>query len=227
MDESTIDADYLIVGAGAAGMAFADSLLTDTNTNIAIVDRHHRPGGHWNDAYPFVRLHQPAANYGVNSRPLGSGAKDEVGLNKGLYELASGQEVLSHFDLVMQQRFLSSGRVRYFPMSDFVDDGCITSLLSGRRRAVRAAKIVDATHSKMSVPSTHRPQYTVSPGVTCVPLNDLPRVAHTHAAYVVIGAGKTGMDACIWLLDNGADPDSIRWIMPRFVVVEPLQVPAR
>ena len=215
MDESTIDADYLIVGAGAAGMAFADSLLTDTNTNIAIVDRHHRPGGHWNDAYPFVRLHQPAANYGVNSRPLGSGAKDEVGLNKGLYELASGQEVLSHFDLVMQQRFLSSGRVRYFPMSDFVDDGCITSLLSGRRRAVRAAKIVDATHSKMSVPSTHRPQYTVSPGVTCVPLNDLPRVAHTYAAYVVIGAGKTGMDACIWLLDNGADPDSIRWIMPR------------
>ena len=32
---------------------------------------------------------------------------------------------------------------------------------------------------------------------------------------MVIGAGKTGMDACIWLLENGADPDRIRWIVPR------------
>ena len=31
------------------------------------------PGGHWNDAYDFVRLHQPAITYGVNSRSLGSG----------------------------------------------------------------------------------------------------------------------------------------------------------
>ncbi len=26
------------------------------------------PGGHWTRAYPFVRLHQPSAYYGVNSR---------------------------------------------------------------------------------------------------------------------------------------------------------------
>ena len=31
----------------------------------------------------------------------------------------------------------------------------------------------------------------------------------------MIGAGKTGMDACIWLLDNGADPDRITWIVSR------------
>ena len=113
MTNPVIEADYLIVGAGAAGMAFADSLLAETQTTIVMADRHHRPGGHWNDAYSFVRLHQPAALYGVNSRPLGTGAKDEVGLNKGLYELASGQEVLSHFDLAMQQRFLASGRVAH------------------------------------------------------------------------------------------------------------------
>ena len=215
MPNPVIEADYLIVGAGAAGMAFADSLLTETQATIVMADRHHRPGGHWNDAYSFVRLHQPAATYGVNSRPLGSGAKDEVGLNKGFYELASGQEVLSHFDLAMQQRFLPSGRVRYFPMSDVGDDGSVTSLISGQRRTVRARKIVDATYSKMAVPSTHPPQYAIAPGIICVPPNDLPRIASAHAAYVVIGAGKTGMDACIWLLENGADPGSIRWIMPR------------
>ena len=60
--------DYLIIGSGAAGMSFADQLLTETNANIVIVDRHHQPGGHWNDTYSFVRLHAPSAFYGVGSR---------------------------------------------------------------------------------------------------------------------------------------------------------------
>ncbi len=51
--------DYLVIGSGAMGMAFSDSLLTETDANLIIVDKHHQPGGHWNDAYPFVRLHQP------------------------------------------------------------------------------------------------------------------------------------------------------------------------
>ncbi|MFN9772152.1 MAG: NAD(P)-binding protein [Burkholderiales bacterium] len=39
-----------MVGAGAAGLAFADTLLAETDATIAIVDRRGRPGGHWNDA---------------------------------------------------------------------------------------------------------------------------------------------------------------------------------
>ena len=45
-----IEADYVIVGAGCAAMSFADTLLSDTDATIAIVDRRHAPGGHWNDA---------------------------------------------------------------------------------------------------------------------------------------------------------------------------------
>ena len=153
MRQSVIEVDYLIVGAGAAGMAFADSLVTETKSTIAILDRQHRPGGHWTNAYPFVRLHQPSAFYGVNSRPLGTGAKDEFGLNKGFYELASGSEVVSYFDLVMRQQFLPSGRVQYFPMSELTDDGVITSLVSGGQRAVKARKIVDATYSCTAIPA--------------------------------------------------------------------------
>ena len=115
----------------------------------------------------------------------------------------------------MQQQFLASGRVRYFPMSDASDDGTVTSLLSGEKTIISARKVVDATHSKMNVPSTHTPGFSVSPDVAFIPLNALPRVAHAHDSYVVIGAGKTGMDAIIWLLDNGAPPDKIRWIVPR------------
>ena len=66
-----VKADYLIVGSGAMGMAFADVILTESDATLVMVDRHDKPGGHWNDAYPFVRLHTPSAFYGVSSRPLG------------------------------------------------------------------------------------------------------------------------------------------------------------
>jgi cation diffusion facilitator CzcD-associated flavoprotein CzcO len=52
-----LETDYLVLGAGAAAMAFADELLTHSKATVAIVDRRHAPSGHWLDAYPFVRLH--------------------------------------------------------------------------------------------------------------------------------------------------------------------------
>lgn len=54
MAEQAVAADYVIKGAGAAGMAFADAVLTESDASVVIVDRRDRPGGHWNDAYPFV-----------------------------------------------------------------------------------------------------------------------------------------------------------------------------
>jgi hypothetical protein len=216
MTMTPIDTDYLVIGAGAIGMAFVDTLLTDTDAQIVMVDRHHRPGGHWNEAYPFVRLHQPAAQYGVNSRELSHGLKDSVGLNAGMYGLSSGAELVAYFDQVMQQRFLPSGRVRFLPMSQVVGSYEVESLVTGARQPVQVRKkVVDGTHSRMQVPATTPPRYSVAPGVQCVPLNELARLARPQAGYVVVGAGKTGMDACIWLLEHGVDPDHIRWIMPR------------
>jgi hypothetical protein len=212
-----MDTDYLIVGAGAMGMAFADTILNETEeATVTIVDKHARPGGHWNDAYPFVRLHQPSAFYGVNSRPLGDDRIDVVGWNAGMYELASGAEVLTYYDHLMHRDFLPSGRVRYVPMSEYdpaSDD--IVSLTTGERTTIDAATLVDASYMKVSVPSQRPPSYAVADGVHCAPLNDLPNIARPADGYVVIGAGKTGADACLWLLKNGVDPDDIRWVMPR------------
>ncbi|MBC7715657.1 MAG: NAD(P)/FAD-dependent oxidoreductase [Pseudorhodobacter sp.] len=197
-------------------MAFVDTLLTDTDAQIVMVDRHHRPGGHWNEAYPFVRLHQPAAAYGVNSLELGHGKKDTVGLNAGMYSLSSGAELLAYFDQVMQQRFLPSGRVRFLPMSQVVGAYEVESLLTGARQAVTVRrKVVDGTHSRMQVPSTTPPRYAVASAVRCVPLNELAKLSRPQAGYVVVGAGKTGMDACLWLLEQGVNPDQIQWVMPR------------
>lgn len=140
------ETDYLIIGAGAVGMAFADTLLTETDAHLTIVDREAAPGGHWNHAYPFVTLHQPSMLYGVNSLPLGTGAKDTDGHNAGLYELSSGTEVRAYFEQVMRRIFLPSGRVTYHPLSEYKGNGTFVSLTSGATSKLRVRrKTVDAS----------------------------------------------------------------------------------
>lgn len=210
-----IETDYLIVGSGAVGMAFADVLLSETDARIAMVDRYAKPGGHWNVAYPFVTLHQPSAFYGVSSRELSRGEIDRVGLNAGLNDLASGAEVSAYFDDVMRQQFLPTGRVQYFPMCDYAGDRRFTARLTGESYEVSAAKIVDCTFLNTSTPSTHTPNFMRDPGARFIPVNDLPRVTDAPDGFTIIGGGKTGIDACLWLLQHGVDPGKIRWIMPR------------
>ena len=212
---STIDADYVVVGAGAMGMAFVDEILTHSDATVAMVDRHARPGGHWNDAYPYVRLHQPSFFYGVSSARLGSDRIDAVGLNAGLSELASGPEVCAYFDQVMQRRFLASGRVDYLPGANY-RDGEATIAASGATVTMNARRaVVDATYMKVTVPSTTPPKYEVDDGATVIPPNLLPQMEQPADGYVVIGAGKTAFDAILWLVDQRVDPGQIRWIAPR------------
>lgn len=216
MSSETIETDYLIIGAGAMGMAFADIILTESDKSVVIVDMHQKPGGHWNDAYPFVTLHQPSAYYGVSSKELSKGIIDTTGLNKGLQDLATGPEIMAYFDEVMRYQFLPTGRVTYLPMCKYVGDGKIEALTSDKTYAVKAReKIVDATWLKTTVPSTHTPNFEVADGVRMMPLNDLPKVMEQPSRYVIIGGGKTGIDAVIWLLENHVDPDKIHWVRPR------------
>jgi len=220
------ETDYLIVGAGAVGLAFADALLDeDPDCHITFVDKHAKPGGHWNDAYSFVALHQPSAFYGVNSMAFASEQIDTHGPNKGLYALASGTEVLAYFEKVMNLRLLPSGRVTYHRLAEFKGrdaDGTATirGVLSGEvtRIAVRR-KLVDATFYQTSVPSTHTRAFAVDEHVRIAIPGDLPalwqRPAEIPQDFVILGGGKTAMDVGVWLIEAGVDPSRIHWVRPR------------
>jgi hypothetical protein len=215
-----IETDYLVIGAGASGMAFTDALIADADVDAVLVDRRHSPGGHWNDAYPFVRLHQPSATYGVNSRPLGTETIDTTGPNAGFYERATGVEVCDYFRRVLEEQLVGSGRVRFFGQSDYLgDDGgehAFVARLTGRTTTVRVRRrLVDATYLETSVPATHTPAFSIGDGVELIPVGELVHVTDAPAGFTVLGAGKTAMDACSFLLDNGVDPDDIRWVRPR------------
>lgn len=215
-----IETDYLVVGAGASGMAFVDSLITESDAEVVIVDRRHRPGGHWLDAYPFVRLHGPSATYGVNSRVLGSDHIDTAGPNAGFYERATGAEICAYFDRLLNEDLISSGRVCFFGMCDYrgadSEGHHLVSFLTGAETTVKVRRrLVDATYVESSIPSRHTPTFAVEPGVRVIPPNDLVELHDGAAGFTIIGAGKTAMDTCSWLLDAGVDADSIQWIRKR------------
>ena len=215
-----LETDYLVVGAGASGMAFVDSLLSSSASEVVLVDRRHRPGGHWLDAYPFVRLHQPSAYYGVNSRVLGSNAIDATGPNAGFYERATASEISDYYNRVLEERFVASGRVRFVPMSEYRGEDAeghqIVSLLNGAPTTVRVRrKLVDATYVESEIPSMHTPNFAIDEGIRFMPPNGLVHLREPASGFTVIGAGKTAVDTCCWLLDAGIAPDAIRWIKPR------------
>lgn len=215
-----IETDYLVVGAGASGMAFADALAHHSDADVVLVDRRHHPGGHWLDAYPFVRLHQPSATYGVDSRRLGDDRIDTAGPNAGFYERATAAEICDYFGRVLDEDLVPTGRVRFLGMSDYrgvdSDGHHVVSLLTGADTTIRVRrKLVDATYTESSIPSRHTPGFVIDPDVRCVPPNDLVDLDEPAAGFTVIGAGKTAGDTCAWLLDAGVDPDAIEWIRPR------------
>jgi hypothetical protein len=216
---AAIETDYLVIGAGAAGMAFADALIADSDADVVLVDRRHGPGGHWNDAYPFVRLHAPSALYGVNSRQLGSDVIDQDGPNAGLYPRATAAEICSYYQQVLDEQLLASGRVRFFGMSDYSADAGghrLTSLLTGQTTTIRVRKrVVDARYLEPSIPATHVPPFAIEPGARLIPVNGLAGLSGQPTGFTILGGGKTAIDACLWLLGAGVPPDAIRWVRPR------------
>ncbi len=214
-----VNTDYLVIGAGARGLAFADALVTEADVDVTVIDPRQAPGGHWVDTYPFVRLHTPSAYYGVNSLALGRDRIDQAGENAGYYERATGEEV-SGYLAEAAGRLTMTERVHLLTAHEHLGTGSdgeqVRDLSTGELHNVAVRrKVVDARYLEASIPATHAVPFEVAPGVRFAPINDLPEAAQPGCSYTVLGSGKTAVDACIWLLDNDVEPDRIRWVRPR------------
>jgi hypothetical protein len=152
----------------------------------------------------------------VNSLPLGENRIDDWGTNIGLLERATAPEICGYYARVMQHCLLPSGRVEYFPNCDYVGDNRFVSRLTGETYEVEVGRaVVDANYLCPAVPATTPFPFEVEAGARCIAINELSRPHEAPSGYVIIGAGKTAMDACLWLLQNAVAPERIRWIKPR------------
>lgn len=214
-----VETDYLVVGAGAAGMAFVDALVDhDPQARVILVDRRTGVGGHWLDAYPFVRLHQASQFYGVASTPMGTGRLQTEGPEAGLHERATGAEIAAYYAKVLDDRLLASGRVEFYPGHEHLGGGTLRSLDAGGTLDVHVRRrVVDAQYLSPDIPATTPPPFAVDDGARVVPVGSLPSLepGGMPERWVVVGSGKTATDACIWLLAQGVDPDAICWVRPR------------
>src|SRR5512145_1076000 len=185
------ETDYLVVGAGAMGMAFTDALIDHADVRVALVDRRHSVGGHWLDAYPFVRLHQASAFYGVASTLLGGGHVQQRGPEAGLQERATVSEICAYYENVLTDRMLQSGKVEFFANCEYVADRQIVSRISGQRFEVpQRCRIVDARYLAPDIPADTPPPFSVAEGARVIPVGELARLVEAPRQYVIVGSGK-------------------------------------
>jgi hypothetical protein len=212
----TVRVDYLVIGAGASGIAFTDALIDHADVRVAIVDRRHGCGGHWLDAYPFVRLHQASQFYGAASTLLGGGRVQQRGPEQGLQERATAPEICSYYERIVAERMLASGKVELFTSCEYLGERRFRSTISGETFDVpETCRVVDARYLAPRIPANTPAPFSIEDGVSVIPVNDIVRIREAPSQYVIVGSGKTATDAIVWLLGRGVDPNTIVWIRPR------------
>ena len=205
MATGSTETDYLVVGAGAMGMAFTDALIDHADVHVTLVDRRYAAGGHWQDAYPFVQLHQASLFYGVASTVLGTGAVQQTGPETGLQERARQPEIQAYYDDILHRDYHADG-----------SSHLVTSRVSGETVEIDVRRrVVDATYLAPTIPATTPPPFGVADDAQVVAVNDLARLEAAPSDFVIVGSGKTATDAIVWLLANGVEPGRIVWVRSR------------
>ena len=140
----TVRYDLCIVGAGYAGLnaAFVASEYLPATARVLILDKHQQAGGMWNDAYPYVRLHQPYQMFTAGN------IKWSLGRERSY--LASRDEVAAHLRECLDaisKRFVVDARWGWEYL-DHCEDGASVHVrsraLDGAMTTFCAARFIDA-----------------------------------------------------------------------------------
>jgi len=231
-----LECDYLIVGAGSSPLAFLDTLLTELpDKKVIIIDKKSAPGGHWVDSYGFVHLHQPSLVYGIASKQL-EGNWLKLMLWNGMLpwkHRASKEEILNYYRSFVEEK-VASKQLQFFPNTiyDFekgensVEDGIhyFSSVDGSATYKVKVnEKLVDGTKGECIIPHENPLPFPVDEGIHVMTPNQIydayqqkgeTRKAMLKNKYVVLGAGKTGADAIVYLQrEMKIDPANIAWVI--------------
>jgi len=226
------ECDYLIVGAGATTLAFLDTLVTELpdDTKFVLVDKKAAPGGHWIDSYGYVQLHQPSIVYGIASKQL-EGNWLKCMLTQFMMpwnHRANKIEILKYFaDFVEENKKqidFYSDSVYDFEKSN--EDVHFFSSMDGSvsYKVKVNVKLIDGSANENIVPHNSPLQFPVDEEVRVMTTNQVYDAHNENQKemrtnkYVVLGAGKTGMDAVVYLQRTmKIDPVDIAWVISQDV----------
>jgi hypothetical protein len=193
--------DLCIVGAGYAGLnaAFVASEHLPATARVLLLDKHQRAGGMWNDAYSYVRLHQPYQMFTAGN------IKWSLGRERSY--LATRDEVAAHLRYcldVITKRLDVDARWGWEYLGHTED---ATSVLvrvrapAGTVNTFAAARLIDARSFDVEptepLPLASRQVHSIAPqeldGSGLLSSGD-------DQAVWVIGSGKTAMDTVVALV---------------------------
>lgn len=199
--------DLVVVGAGIAGLnaLSAASEYLPKGARALLIDQKDAPGGMWNTAYDYVRLHQPHPMFTVGNmkwdwqKPRDYlAARDEVQaqLARSLGPVGEKLDLQSRFGQTVAR--CVEVETNNGPMAEVVfhtngDAGNPTTVSA--KRAIHASGLNYALAEPLSLSSENI--------VSIIP-QDLARTLDTHpcAPIVVVGGGKTGMDTVLAALSK-------------------------
>jgi len=246
MNPPILTCDYLVIGAGAASLAFIDTLLTEMpSTKIILVDKNVAPGGHWVHDYDYITLHHPSIVYGLSSKQLeGNWLKCIFGKRLLPWKhQATKKEIVKYFQDFVDEK-VASGQIDYYPgceynitgqkihveNSDSADKQKHTfSSLDGKTQYIVQVreKLVNGILGECLIPSQCPVQFEVHANINMITPNQLYDSHQVQVAtkergpkiqYVVLGYGKTAMDAVVYMLkEMKVIRDDISWIIPNDV----------
>lgn len=190
--------DLCVVGAGYAGLnaAFVASQYLPGTARVLVLDKHQQAGGMWNDAYSYVRLHQPYQ--------LFTAGNIAWSLSRERSYLATRDEVAAHLRHCLD---VISGRLDVdarwgWEWLDHTENGSSIVVTArgpdGEVRTFTAERFIDATgfdiESNDPLPASSRHVRSIAPRE----LEDSGLMSDDHTEPVwVIGSGKTAMDTIV------------------------------
>jgi hypothetical protein len=181
---SNPDFDLIIVGAGFSGLnALAAAIKVAPELKIAVIEATNRVGGHWNTAYPFVRLHHWAYGIGESFGLVpGDGTRDDVLLYAGQVL----DEIMAREDLDVTILW----DTRYFGVS-----GKAMLTVRTNNGTLTAGRLIDTV--RYGIPALR------STSTLGVLPHDLPALIPVSSQqFVIVGSGKTAMDTLRYLGQN-------------------------
>lgn len=201
MGNGSKDFDLCIVGAGYAGLnaAFVASQYLPATARVLLLDKHEQAGGMWNDAYSYVRLHQPYRMFTAGNIPWT--------IKRPRSYLATRDEVAAHlrhcFDVISSRMNVDARwRWEYIDHSEDEDSVAVTARgPEGDVHSFRAARFIDArgfaVEANDALPLSSPKVHSVAPRE--LEASGLLSSGHSEPVWIV-GSGKTAMDTVLALV---------------------------
>ena len=190
-----MDFDLCIVGAGVVGLnaLFVASRFLPNTAQVLILDKHQQAGGMWNDAYSYVRLHQPYQLFTAGDIPWTLGRERSY--------LATGPEVAAHLRHcldVISERFEVDARWGWEYLSHSEDGATVEVSARGRDGEVHTFAVDRFIDARGFDVEPIEPLTLTSHQVRSIAPHELAGsglLSDEHQDPVwVIGSGKTAMD---------------------------------